>query len=53
MKVKWFFVQSMVEVLKQVSEQMGLDVVIFFNCCVDGGVEIVIVLDYDENMVWQ
>ena len=53
MKVKRFFAQSMAEALKQVSEQMGPDAVILSNRRVDGGVEIVTALDYDENMARQ
>ncbi|QSP94389.1 flagellar biosynthesis protein FlhF [Marinobacter salinisoli] len=53
MKVKRFFAQSMAEALRQVSEQMGPDAVILSNRRVDGGVEIVTALDYDENMARQ
>ncbi|WP_273205062.1 flagellar biosynthesis protein FlhF [Marinobacter subterrani] len=53
MKVKRFFAKSMAEALKQVSEQMGRDAVILSNRRVDGGVEIVTALDYDENMARQ
>lgn len=53
MKVKRFFAQTMAEALKQVSEQMGPDAVILSNRRVDGGVEIVTALNYDENMARQ
>ncbi|WP_417566119.1 flagellar biosynthesis protein FlhF [Marinobacter sp.] len=53
MKVKRFFAKTMAEALKQVSEQMGPDAVILSNRRVDGGVEIVTALDYDENMARQ
>lgn len=53
MKVKRFFAQSMAEALKQVSQEMGPDAVILSNRRVDGGVEIVTALDYDENMARQ
>ncbi|MEX2474325.1 flagellar biosynthesis protein FlhF [Marinobacter sp.] len=53
MKVKRFFAQSMAEALKQVREQMGPDAVILSNRRIDGGVEIVTALDYDENMARQ
>lgn len=53
MKVKRFFAQTMAEALKQVREQMGPDAVILSNRRVDGGVEIVTALDYDENMARQ
>lgn len=53
MKVKRFFAKSMAEALKQVSHEMGPDAVILSNRRVDGGVEIVTALDYDENMARQ
>ncbi|MDO6823629.1 flagellar biosynthesis protein FlhF [Marinobacter sp. 1_MG-2023] len=53
MKVKRFFAKSMAEALKQISEQLGPDAVILSNRRVDGGVEIVAALDYDENMARQ
>ncbi|WP_404361832.1 flagellar biosynthesis protein FlhF [Marinobacter sp.] len=53
MKVKRFFAPSMAEALKRVREQMGADAVILSNRRVDGGVEIVTALDYDENMARQ
>ncbi|MDL0430060.1 flagellar biosynthesis protein FlhF [Marinobacter sp. TBZ242] len=53
MKVKRFFAQSMAEALRQVREQMGPEAVILSNRRVDGGVEIVTALDYDENMARQ
>ncbi len=53
MKVKRFFAQSMAEALRQVRDQMGPEAVILSNRRVDGGVEIVTALDYDENMARQ
>jgi flagellar biosynthesis protein FlhF len=53
MKVKRFFAPSMSEALRLVREQMGEDAVILSNRRVDGGVEIVTALDYDENMARQ
>ncbi len=53
MKVKRFFAASMAEALKQVRADMGPDAVILSNRKVDGGVEIVTALDYDENMARQ
>ncbi|WP_336366929.1 flagellar biosynthesis protein FlhF [Marinobacter sp. C2H3] len=53
MKVKRFFAKTMAEALKQVSQDMGPDAVILSNRRVDGGVEIVTALDYDENMARQ
>lgn len=53
MKVKRFFAPTMAEALKRVREQMGADAVILSNRKVDGGVEIVTALDYDENLARQ
>lgn len=53
MKVKRFFAPSMAEALKRVREEMGADAVILSNRRVDGGVEIVTALDYDENLARQ
>ncbi|MFO8140670.1 MAG: flagellar biosynthesis protein FlhF [Marinobacter sp.] len=53
MKVQRFFAKSMAEALKQVSHEMGPDAMILSNRRVDGGVEIVTALDYDENMARQ
>lgn len=53
MKVKRFFAPTMAEALKRVREDMGPDAVILSNRRVDGGVEIVTALDYDENMARQ
>jgi len=49
MKVKRFFSSSMQEVLKMVREDLGPDAVILSNDKVDGGVEIVAALDYEEE----
>ncbi|GAA3559396.1 flagellar biosynthesis protein FlhF [Marinobacter xestospongiae] len=53
MKVKRFFAPTMAEALKLVSADMGPDAVILSNRKVDGGVEIVTALDYDENVARQ
>ena len=53
MKVKRFFAATMSAALKQVRETMGDDAVILSSRRVDGGVEIVTALDYDENMARQ
>ncbi|MDC0662152.1 flagellar biosynthesis protein FlhF [Marinobacter sp. SS21] len=53
MKVKRFFASTMAEALKSVRDQMGPDAVILSNRRVDGGVEIVTALDYDENVARQ
>lgn len=53
MKVKRFFAPTMAEALKMVRLEMGEDAVILSNRRVDGGVEIVTALDYDENLARQ
>ena len=53
MKVKRFFAPSMGEALKTVRSEMGPDAVILSNRRVDGGVEIVTALNYDENVARQ
>jgi flagellar biosynthesis protein FlhF len=53
MKVKRFFAATMSAALKQVREVMGDDAVILSSRRIDGGVEIVTALDYDENMARQ
>ena len=53
MKVKRFFAATMSSALKQVREAMGDDAVILSSRRIDGGVEIVTALDYDENMARQ
>ncbi|MFC4258576.1 flagellar biosynthesis protein FlhF [Marinobacter lacisalsi] len=53
MKVKRFFAATMSAALKQVREAMGDDAVILSSRRIDGGVEIVTALDYDENMARQ
>ena len=53
MKVKRFFASTMTEALKMVRLDMGEDAVILSNRRVDGGVEIVTALNYDENLARQ
>ncbi len=53
MKVKRFFAPTMAEALKRVRLEMGADAVILSNRRIDGGVEIVTALDYDENLARQ
>ncbi len=50
MKVKRFFAATMQEALRLVRDEMGADAVILSNQKVDGGVEIVTALDYDEQL---
>ena len=49
MKVKRFFAKTMPEALKKVKEEMGADAVILSNKKIDGGVEIVTAVDYQEE----
>ena len=50
MKVKRFFAATMQEALRLVRDEMGADAVILSNQKVDGGVEVVTALDYDEQL---
>ncbi len=50
MKVKRFFAATMQEALRLVREEMGADAVILSNQKVEGGVEVVSALDYDEQL---
>lgn len=50
MEVKRFFSTTMQEALKQVRETLGPDAVILSNSKVEGGVEIVAALDYEEDI---
>lgn len=49
MKVKRFFAESMQVALRQVREELGADAVILSNTRINGGVEVVAALDYEEN----
>jgi len=53
MKVKRFFSASMQEALRMVRDELGPDAVILSNAKVDGGIEIVAALDYEEEMAAQ
>lgn len=53
MKVKRYLAASMAEALRLVRTDMGDDAVILSSRRVDGGVEIVTALDYDENLARQ
>ena len=48
MKIKRFFAADMRTALRQVREQLGSDAVILSNKSVDGGVELVAALDFDD-----
>ncbi len=49
MKIRRFFAADMRTAIRQVREQLGSDAVILSNKSVDGGVELVAALDFDES----
>ncbi|MFT7185210.1 MAG: flagellar biosynthesis protein FlhF [Pseudohongiellaceae bacterium] len=51
MKVKRFLSTSMQDVLRMVREDLGPDAVILSNTKVDGGIELVAALDYEEEAI--
>ncbi|MDH3637965.1 MAG: flagellar biosynthesis protein FlhF [Gammaproteobacteria bacterium] len=51
MKIKRFFAPDIRDAIRQVRAEQGPDAVILSNTQVDGGVEIVAAVDYDENLV--
>jgi len=51
MKIKRFFASSLREALNSVKEQLGADAVILSNNKVEGGVELVAAIDYDEGAI--
>lgn len=51
MKIKRFFATDIRQAIAQVREELGADAVILSNRGVDGGVEIVAAMDYDEESV--
>jgi flagellar biosynthesis protein FlhF len=51
MKIKRFFATDMRQAIRQVRETLGSDAVILSNKAVDGGVELVAAIDYDESAV--
>jgi len=50
MKVKRFFAPDMRQAIQKVREDQGPDAVILSNRQVDGGIEIIAALDYDESI---
>jgi flagellar biosynthesis protein FlhF len=50
MEVKRFFSDTMQDVLKMVREDLGPDAVILSNTKVEGGIEVVAALDYEEDI---
>lgn len=51
MKIKRFFASEMREAIRQVKEELGADAVILSNNKIDGGIELVAAIDYDEDAV--
>jgi flagellar biosynthesis protein FlhF len=51
MKIKRFFASDMRQAIRQVREALGADAVILSNKPVDGGVELVAAIDYDESAI--
>jgi len=51
MKIKRYFAADMRQAIRRVREEQGPDAVILSNRKVDGGVEIVAAMDYDESLV--
>ncbi|MCU7966844.1 MAG: flagellar biosynthesis protein FlhF, partial [gamma proteobacterium symbiont of Bathyaustriella thionipta] len=51
MKIKRFFASEMREAIRQVKDELGSDAVILSNNKVDGGIELVAAIDYDEDAV--
>lgn len=51
MKIKRFFASDMRQAIRQVRESLGADAVILSNKAVDGGVELVAAIDYDESAI--
>ncbi|MEJ2592963.1 MAG: flagellar biosynthesis protein FlhF [Candidatus Thiodiazotropha sp.] len=49
MKIRRFFAADMRQALRQVRESLGADAVILSNKSVEGGVELVAAMDYDES----
>ena len=53
MKIKRFFSNDMRNVIRMVREELGADAVILSNSRVNGGVEVVAAVDYDESIFAQ
>ena len=51
MKVKRFFAPDMRRAIKQVRDTLGADAVILSNQQVEGGIEIIAAVDYDEGLL--
>jgi len=51
MKIKRYFAADMRQAIRMVREEQGPDAVILSNRKVDGGIEIIAAIDYDEALV--
>ncbi|HEC18791.1 MAG TPA: flagellar biosynthesis protein FlhF [Gammaproteobacteria bacterium] len=51
MKIKRFFAKEMRQGIKQVRDALGADAVILSNNKVEGGIEIIAAVDYDESLL--
>jgi flagellar biosynthesis protein FlhF len=51
MKIKRFFAQDMRQAIRQVRTEQGPDAVILSTRSVDGGIEIISAIDYDQNLI--
>lgn len=51
MKIKRFFAKEMHQGIRQVRDALGADAVILSNTQVDGGIEIIAAVDYDESLL--
>ncbi len=51
MKIKRFFATNMRQAIRQVRNEQGPDAVILSTRAVDGGIEIISAIDYDQNLV--
>jgi flagellar biosynthesis protein FlhF len=51
MKIKRFFAKEMHQGIRQVRDVLGADAVILSNAQVDGGIEIIAAVDYDESLL--
>ena len=50
MRIKRFFAPNMRHALREVRDEQGPDAVILSNRRVDGGIEVVAAVDYDESL---
>ena len=51
MKIKRFVAETMREALEQVRSELGEDAIILSNKRIDGGIELITAVDYDETLI--